>query len=548
MNLLDAIVTFLFRREQRGNYVRALAHERTRRLPTRSRAAAMSEARGALDAPDALTFGDLPDGTHLRIARSIAFMSALIVGAVGSGKTRLLLGLILDLLREWLRQLATSPAAPLGFHFELSDPKFETYDQLRKHLAALWLKSDDAAREQLVSAVRVIDWSRTHVTPFAPFDNRPESRLSSAYLAHLRTDVMVQSSRATFSEPMKQLLFMFHWLLTELRLPPSYRFAVRFMHDETFRRRILARVPEPDVRYFFENFELTTARATRDGLLRRIQGDQAFPEVRYSIGIPPAALERLAIVRSAPLTLGNYACTMTLPLSKGLERASWRLTDLLIDAPRRDARVPMWIVLEEAIVQLLGSADLAEALMAALRTLRSVRTGIVLLGQDVANALPAHVFRNVLLNTRWIAGFQCREEAQIFYPHVVFDADDPRSEGERQREFMRDMQALPRQHYQLLVKGQAALPVRAPTVPDPASVAGVEDEEELIEIFAREFTPRSMIAVDHAAKLIAEWERDVVDHGDVPEAPARSPASSAPIRSLADLKKYFATEEDDDDE
>ena len=172
---------------------------------------------------------------------------------------------------------------------------------------------------------------------------------------------MVQSSRSTYTEPMKQLLFMLHWMLVELRFPPNYRFAVRFMHEESFRRRILERVPEPDVHYFFEHFDVTTARATRDGVLRRIQSDQAFPEIRYSIGIPPTALERLAIVRSAPLTLGNYACTMTLPLSKGLERASWRLTDLLIDAPRRDTSVPMWVVLEEAIIQQMEEISDEEA-------------------------------------------------------------------------------------------------------------------------------------------------------------------------------------------
>ena len=544
MSLLDLIVGHLFRRDQRKSYVRAIAHERASRPSTRSRAAAIAEARESLTDRNALTFGTLPDGDELRISRSIAFMSALVVGAVGSGKTRLLLGLLLDLLNEWIRQLETKRTAPLGFHLELSDPKFETFDLLRKHLAALWLKSNDEIRERLSSVVRVIDWSRTHVTPFAPFDHGPDSRLSSAYLAHLRTDVMVQSSRSTYSEPMKQLLFMLHWMLVELRFPPNYRFAVRFMHEEPFRRRILERVPEPDVRYFFEHFDVTTARATRDGVLRRIQSDQAFPEVRYSIGIPPAALERLAIVRSAPLTLGNYACTMTLPLSKGLERASWRLTDLLIDAPRRDTSVPMWIVLEEAIIQLLGSADLAEALMAALRTLRSVRTGIVLLGQDVANALPAHVLRNILLNTRWIAGFQCREEAQIFYPHVVYDGDDPRSESERQREFQREMQSLPRQHYQLLVKGHASLPLRAPTVPDPATIAGVDDEEELLEVFTREFAARSMVPVSRAAELIAEWERDVVDHVDVPMPKAR-PAHAGAIKSVADLKKYFDDEDGD---
>ncbi|HEX6641815.1 MAG TPA: hypothetical protein VF215_11920, partial [Thermoanaerobaculia bacterium] len=135
-------------------------------------------------------------------------------------------------------------------------------------------------------------------------------------------------------------------------------------------------------------------------------------------------------------------------------------------------------------------------------------------------------------------------EAQIFYPHVVYDGDDPRSETERQREFQREMQSLPRQHYQLLVKGHAALPLRAPTVPDPATVAGVDDEEELLEVFAREFAPRSMVPVTRAAELIAEWERDIVDHVDVPLPKAR-PAHAGTIKSVADLKKYFDDEEGD---
>ena len=71
MSLLDAIVTYLFRREQHESYVRALAHERKRRPKPRSRAAAIDEARRGLDAADALTFGTLPDGTALRIARPI---------------------------------------------------------------------------------------------------------------------------------------------------------------------------------------------------------------------------------------------------------------------------------------------------------------------------------------------------------------------------------------------------------------------------------------------------------------------------------------------
>ena len=160
MSLLDVIVSYLFRREQRNSYVRAIAHERASRPSVRSRAAAIAEAKESLADRHALTFGTLPDGSDLRVSRAVAFMSALVVGAVGSGKTRLLVGLLLDLLNEWIRQLGTKPSAPLGFHLELSDPKFETFDLL---FTGRGLSTDRAVEILIDTAERAL-----YAEPYSP--------------------------------------------------------------------------------------------------------------------------------------------------------------------------------------------------------------------------------------------------------------------------------------------------------------------------------------------------------------------------------------------
>jgi hypothetical protein len=156
--------------------------------------------------------------------------------------------------------------------------------------------------------------------------------------------------------------------------------------------------------------------------------------------------------------------------------------------------------------------------------------------------MPGPVARAVLLNTTWIAGFRTREDAEIFWPHVVFDGTAPRSVGERRDAFMREMAGLARQRYLLLVKGEPALPLKAPDMPSPATSAGTS-EEELTEIFNREIAAKSMIRTAVALDLIAKWESKVVDRAEAP--PARDAASKPQrITSLADLKSFFSGKAD----
>jgi hypothetical protein len=532
--------------EKSTSYSRALRNERAGMGDEPATPAALyTAAAQRIDGPRPMTFGTLPSGDKVTVRRELGLMSALILGATGMGKSRLLIALLLEPLRKVIDDLRLDAHrhADVGVELELIDPKFETFDLFRKYVAALWLGANDAGRELLERSVRVIDWSHERVTPLTPFDNH-FTEISNAYLAHLRADVTTRTSPQTYTDAMRQLLYMFDWLLIELRYPLSYRFAVRFMHDTGFRKGVLTRVPEPEVRYYFENFDLTVPRQTRDGFLRRVQYGTSFPELRASY-IPPEAMDKLGLTKEAPITLVNTACTTTLPQALGYERAAWRATDVLCAAPRRDPRRPKSFVLEESVRFLEdANADHVEALLTGLRTLRSVNMGIVLTAQDFSNAVPASVVRTVLLNTTWIAGFRAREDAQIFWPHVVGVPDDRRTESAKRDAYLREMAGLARQRYLLLVKGNPVLPLRAPDVPKPGNALGVS-EDELLDVFNRQIAAKSMLPTETAMKLIAEWEARVVEQGEARPSQAKSASRKPSITNLADLKRFFTTSEEE---
>jgi hypothetical protein len=523
VSLLDV----LFAANRRASYQRALRHARSRVTVDGEAEAHRRVARELTPSSGGFTFGTFgPDADPVQLADDTALASALVIGASGSGKTRFILGLLQNAIE---RSLLPGVAGVLGVDLELVDPKQETFDLLSQYLAALWLAADAATRERIASAVRVIDWSRDAVTPVAPFDNMA-GEVSNTYLAFLRTDVAIQAGEHSYSGALRQAFFMFACVLVERRFPPNYRFAMRFLDDETYRRRILEGVADGDVRAFFEEAKHSLPKQTRDALLRRIQSDMSFPEVRLSVGIPPPDLDGLLPRRATPIVLGNYGSSMTLPLAKGKERASYRLIDVLLSAPRRDPRRRGLLVIDESPMLLSEENELTAALMEGARTLRSAGMGVLFAAQDFANALPSQIVRTLMLNTRWWAVFQSREEAEWIYPHIVRTQSDT-SEAERHREFVRTIQNLRRQHFYLYVKGHSALPLRAPDVGDPA----LRSAAELRAVFRREIASRSTIAARTAADLIAKWEAEVVDQASV--LPAPPPTKARSPRGIEQLMK-----------
>ena len=524
-----------------GEHARGAFAEEIQRaaLPGAKVADGIETALQALGGSSPIPLGTLESGRGLSVDSSILLSSGLVIGATGAGKTRFLIGLLLQLLeRRWNFSNLTG-----GIEIELVDPKYETYDLLRLALAALWLKTPECEKEKFASRIRVIDWHRDWITPSAPFE-RIGSDVSDAFLARLRADVAAQASPQSFTDAMRHAYFMLARLLIEKQFPMNYRFTSKLYRNEAFRKRLASGVPDSDVRAYFLELDKNLPKQTSEALLRRIQEDLSFPEIRFSEGIPPATLRKLLPAKDSWLVLGNYGSRMSLPPSKAIERANNRIIDVLLRAPRRNAARPGLLILEEAPTLLSRSSDLVEPLTTATRTLRSVGMGIVYVAQDFS-ALPSDLVRTLALNVRWTAMFRAREDADLIYPHVVGPDTHgkPAPEAERRRVFAKTMESLTSRRFYFYAKGYPALPATSLHVEGFAKAAGTSSDDDLREIFNREIASRWVVPSSLASRLIAEWEAEVVDREEVP--PSSNPRGSAtPHRSFADLWRDLGTNED----
>lgn len=506
----------------------ALAYERSKR--TGAGISVQEAHRAALESligRQSVLIGALVEsGADVNVATETTDRHSIIVGATGSGKTRT----IIDRL---LRRLELGLSG--GFDFELIDPKTETFTEMKKHLAARWVGADEPTREHMRSAAHVIDWKAGSITPTAPLDNS-EGTMSDAYAAELHTRVTIEASDATYTDSLRQLLFMWAFLLIDLRYPENFNFGLKFFRNLSYRANVLRRVKSPDVRQYFSVLSEISAPQTIDAFIRRLWAKKAFSEYQYATGIPPVKLDTLGLPKAPRWTLANFGTTNAQPQSLGHARFRWHIVRRLFAIPRRQTRNPLLEVFEELPLAIAGSPEVTEILMSALRTARSFNVGLMLCAQSLSGTLPKVTVENALLNTHSWSMFQTRpDEADLLYPHVLHESSDRRSDADRRREFQRLMQSLPRQEFYYLVKGQPALHLKTPTVADPAKSAG-RSADELLEIFDREITPHSMIDVTVAARLIAEWENEVVTQEQVgtnPNVPPSDAASSAPSQPPA---------------
>ncbi|HVE70687.1 MAG TPA: hypothetical protein VNI54_04905 [Thermoanaerobaculia bacterium] len=476
-------------------------------------------ARRALGSADGVLLGMLESGQELRVRLDAFDRHNVILGATGSGKTRAIIDRFLQRASLGLRG---------GFECEVFDPKTETFTELKKHIAAWWLAADEATREDIARAVHVIDWTRDRITPTAPYDNS-DGAMTDAYAAELHTRVTIEASDVTYSDSLRQVLFMWSFLLNDLRYPPNFPFALRFFREAAYRAHVLTRVKSPDVRKYFSALEHITAKQTQDAFLRRLWSEQAFPEYRYATSVPPAQLDRLALPKRPRWILANFGTTNTQPQSLGHARFRWHVIRRLLAAPRRATDAHLSMFFEEVPVLAGGSPEVTSIIQTALATLRSFNVALTLCAQSLSGTLPRPVVENILLNTHTWSIFQTRpDEAELLYPHVLHEPTDQRTDGERRREFERIMQSLPQQHFYFLAKGHPAFSCRTPNVADPATKVR-RSAEELLEVFDRSIAPRSMISMDVAARLIAEWENDVVAQQQVATNAAPPGALAAPV-------------------
>jgi hypothetical protein len=63
--------------------------------------------------------------------------------------------------------------------------------------------------------------------------------------------------------------------------------------------------------------------------------------------------------------------------------------------------------------------------------------------------------------------------------------------------------------------------------------------DELLDIFDRHIAPHSMIGINEAARLIAEWENDVVTQRQIATTPLSTPASASSVTDLDVLRRIL---------
>ncbi|MEO8381001.1 MAG: hypothetical protein ABI779_15170 [Acidobacteriota bacterium] len=524
-NLVDVFL----KREGPANAHAAIAarHDGPTALDPRD---AYRSALADLDGPDPVLAGYLSDGgEEVRLGLRNESRHTYTGGITGGGKTRSFLNTLEHRFRGSI--------GGGGIDAEILDPKGETFVEMQLCIAGVWLAADEQTRAEIAALLYVIDWTDNKITPIDPL-NTADDAISPAYAAELHTRITIQTSDQTYTESLRQLLFMWDLLLIDLAYPDVYPFTLKFFKNPPYRATVLGRVKNPDVRLYFSSMEHTVAKATIDAFLRRKWGLWAFPAYRYANCIPLRDLVRLGLLKHRRWTLANFGTSTSQPASLGHARFRWHAVRRLLSVLRRDPSRPLWFVLEELLLLLEDSPEIVEILGTSLRVTRSAGVSLKLISQSLIPQLPRAVVENILLNTHIWSIFGTRpDEAELLYPNVLRDPADRRTEGERKRAFLSEMQSLPRQHFYLFAKGHPAMRCRTPHLVHPTERTG-RSKEELLAVFDREIGQHSMITFDQAAHLIAEWEREVVGEEQIAENPARPTQATAP-NSLDQLRKIL---------
>jgi hypothetical protein len=506
----------------------------------------LNSFRTSLDGTDSFRFGVLRDGREVRITPRVVGMPSLVFGASGKGKTRL----IHLLMEGW------SGARKSKRRLQLVDPKGETFLLEATHLAARFLALPEEKRGEFVARIHVLDTSEEAVTPLNLFDRRSGS-IDIAFLANMRAAATRQASPHEFSDLMEFGVSIVYAAVIALEFPLTFRFAQRLLGDDAFRRRVvIPRMPDPLLRATLENLETALPGQTRAAVLRQLHKLLSTRAVRVAMGLSPSMVAELVPRKNADIMLANCAVSMAVPLTVAREQAIQRVLDVLLEATARPERLYELLVIEELPVLLKERSNLGEFIVEASRTLRWKGLSMLCCAQDPVNAFPAEILRTLLLNLRWIAGFECgRDEAMWFYPYLSqTPAATKLGDSERRQRFLREMQTLARQEFYFHLKGSPAVRIRTTDVPDAVALVPGRSEVQLLEIFRREIASTSMVRIPEAEAHLEQWEAEVLDRGEV-ESPAvttiggrsSSPRRARSIRDLLDMLEGKQGGSDTDD-
>jgi hypothetical protein len=492
---------------------------------------AIRQVRARMEGGDAFDVATFSDGSRFQMTPEIVGMPSLIAGSSGKGKSRL----IHLLIQGW-------KGARDQRRLQLVDPKGETFLLEAAHLAADYLALPDDERAAFVARIHVLDVTEQAVTPLNLFD-RHGGRLETTFLANMRAAATRQASPHDFSDLMEFAISVLYAVVIELGFPLTYRLVERMFTDETFRVRVLLpRVVDPMLRATLENFETVIPTQTRLAVLRQFAKLFATRAVRVSLGLSPSMVRSVAPPKDASIILANCAVSQHAPLTVAREQAVQRILDILLEATVRPEKLQELLIIEELPVLLREKSSLGEFILEASRTLRWKGLSLLAVAQDPANALPAEMMRTLLLNLRWIASFECtKEEAAWFYPHLpASTADAKLPESERRTRFFKAAMTLPRQHFLLHFKGEPVVQLKTIDVPETSALVPGYTEDQLLEVFRREIASASMVSIDRAEAMLAAWEAEVLNRGEVAPSPTITASPVAPRgKSVSDLLDFL---------
>lgn len=502
----------------------------------RSPEEAMRFIRGGDDFP----LFRLPDARLIHVAERHRRKHHAVLGSTGSGKSS---GLLLELAKEIEQALATlGPDAPddaqLPIQLVLSDVKAETAQRLSRLLAALYYRSPEWGRAILSRSVHSIEMRSDGITPTAPIARNDV--IADAFGAELVVDTMIRTSRSTFSEPLRQLFIYLVRVLIAIDAPLNLRFSKRFLHDEIFRLRTLEKVPDADVRYYFQSLQSMSARQTIEALIRRIVAELSYPANRVRIGLPPPVLRALGLLHTAAIEIADFGPSMFAPPSVTETHAKWHATFRMLEATHRDPRIPLRLVIEEAPSVLRLSDDLLDMVIACLQKMRSNGGAMVLVSQSL-DSLPKAAVRELINNVGRVTAYRSRADvAEILVPYLPAGIDADMTESERGRAFERDLASLAPQEAWLWVNGASAMRVRSLDLIDPVAATGLPGDK-LDEIYKTKITPRSRITMPRGLEFIEEWEERVVGRAEF--ATTNHPEGKT-VRGISDLRDFFGGDDE----
>lgn len=499
------------------SYARARANER-RVAAVRSGEQEIGRALEVLAAGrERFVLGTLPDGRAVRIAPEQIGRHGMVWGASGAGKS------------YFMQIVMEGFAAPGRRRVQLIDPKGETFLIAAMQAAATYLRLPPEAREGFASRFHVIDVREDRLTPANLF--ALPAHMTPSLLATLRAAATAHVSEHDYSDLMEYGVYLL--FAVAIALPSAgitSMFSRLFFMDPAFRvSKIIPKLTDRTLAESVTHLDDILPAATRQAVVRQFDKLLSSPSARIRFGLSPSMVRALTATSSTQVpdvVLANYGPSLLLAPNVAKAQAINQVVDVVTDAMVRVDTTPELDIVEE-VGSIVRQSVVAQFLLEASRTLRWKNVSLVCCAQDPTNAIPRETLTALILNSRWLAGFEGRDDANLLLPFV------PLADGEdrgRRHAFLAAMAVLPPQHCCFVRKGLPPLMLRTRDIALPPRYT----PDELLAVFHEQIAVRSMVRIADAERLIAAWEHDLL-RGEIPPQGQDARNVHAPLPTADDL-------------